>query len=185
MEKSIVTPSCSTAANASVMKQTSFKKKLVPKLYTSGNSSPAMNSSGVMVPSSARNSTSRQAPPPSNKYRGISCVTRAFVSSKMTLMPPKKQSRRSTFLIWITASIVSSLTLEPPSRTMRMVESFLPKRNFCTSAGSISFGMAGSTTSLSQKVCKTPGIWSMSAFMASSSWVGSPSTVIMLVDASW
>ena len=102
----------------------------------------------------------------------------------MTLMPPKKQSRRSTFLICATASMVSSLTLEPPSRTMRMVESFLPNRNFCTSAGSISTGMAGSTTSLSQNVCNTPGMASISCFMASSSWVGRPSTVIMLVEAS-
>ena len=42
-----------------------------------------------------------------------------------------------------TACIVSSLTLEPPSRTMRMVESFLPNINCWTSAGSISVGTAG------------------------------------------
>lgn len=67
MEKSIVTPSCSTAASASVMKQTSLRKKLVPKLYTSGKSSPSINRRGVMALSNARNRMSRQAPPPNSK----------------------------------------------------------------------------------------------------------------------
>ena len=112
-------------------------------------------------------------------------MTSSLVSLRMTLMPPKKQFFRSIFLIWATACIVSSLTLEPPSWTMRMVESFLPNINCWTSAGSISVGTAGSSTSLSQKVFSTSGTSSISAFMASSSLVGIPSTVIMLVEARW
>ena len=100
-------------------------------------------------------------------------------------MPPKKQSFRSSFSIWLTAFIVSSLALGASKRTMSMVESFLPNMNCCTSAGSISVGMLGSITSLSQKVCMTPGTASMSFFMAMSSLVGRPSTVIMPVDARW
>ena len=100
-------------------------------------------------------------------------------------MPPKKQSLRSTFLICATAFMVSSLALEPSKRTSIMVESFLPNKNCCTEAGSISVGMLGSITSLSQKACMTPGTASMSFFMAISSWVGRPSTVIIPVEARW
>ena len=144
-----------------------------------------MNKNGVSQLSSERNSTSRQPPTAQSTYQGISPMTSSLVSLRMTLMPPKKQSFRSIFLIWATACIVSSLTLEPPSWTMRMVESFLPNINCWTSAGSISVGTAGSSTSLSQKVFSTSGTSSISAFMASSSLVGIPSTVIMLVEARW
>ena len=157
----------------------------VPKLYTMGNSRPSMNSTGVMVLSSERNSTSILAPTAHRIYSGISSLIRALVSCRMTLMPPKKVSFRSTFLICWTAFIVSSLALGPSNRTMSMVESFLPNMNCCTSAGSISVGMLGSITSLSQKVWVTPGTASMSFFMAISSFVGKPSTVIIPVEARW
>lgn len=79
--------------------------------------------------------------------------------------------------------MVSSLALGASKRTISMVESFLPNMNCCTSAGSISVGMLGSITSLSQKVWVTPGTASMSFFMAISSFVGKPSTVIIPVEA--
>ena len=103
----------------------------------------------------------------------------------MTLMPPKKQSLRSSFSICLTASMVSSLALGASKRTISMVESFLPNMNCCTSAGSMAVGMLGSITSLSQKVWVTPGTASISFFMAMSSLVGRPSTVIIPVEARW
>ena len=112
-------------------------------------------------------------------------MTSALVSCRMTLMPPKKQSLRSSFSICLTASMVSSLALGASKRTISMVESFLPNMNCCTSAGSMAVGMLGSITSLSQKVWVTPGTASISFFMAMSSLVGRPSTVIIPVEARW